>query len=257
MSSIKVFYMWWNKPQVVALFRSDPWQLTIRGINNSLRPPSTTLTAIDIPDLLALVSACENSEALSPIKVAILFGFFGFLRVSNLAPPKVSEWDYTRHTAWSDVTPSASGVLFSLKWSKSRQHAHHPVSIPLPALANSPLCPLTAWRAYVRTLPPPQSPPFCPLLMSPGLTSRIPITIPQIRAMFHRVAALAGLSDRGHTPHSLRRGGATSSYQAGVDLQSIKTHGTWVSDAVNFYLFAQPKFTTPVVNNFIKHLSKI
>ena len=68
--------------------------------------------------------------------------------------------------------------------------------------------------------------------------------------MFHKVAALAGLAHRGRTPHSLRRGGATFSYQSGVLIAHIKTHGTWVSSVVDNYLLGQPLFDTPVASMF-------
>ena len=73
-----------------------------------------------------------------------------------------------------------------------------------------------------------------------------PLTISKFRASFHQIMSSAGLSNRGYTPHSLRRGGASFAHQAGVLIPHIKSHGTWRSEAINAYLLSQPKFDTPV-----------
>ena len=255
MSSVKTLYIWWDKPGVVDIFSSDPWALTIRGIMNSVRPGPPATTAVAPEHLLAMLEVCAPFPQLSPFKLGFIFGFLGFFRVSNLAPPKSSKFDRTRHTTWADISTSPLGVVVSLKWTKSRQHALHPVSIPLPALGSSPLCPLQAWEEYVRALGSFTPSLDSPLLLSTGDNAGTIITIPQFRATFHRVAALAGLADCGYTPHSLRRGGASFSYKVGVKIPAIKTHGTWKSSAVDSYLLSQPLFQTPVVRAFIKFLS--
>ena len=246
LSSVKTLYVWWSKPSVVALFRSDAWSHMIRGISNTVRPSPPNRSAMSIPDLMAILSAARDLPNFLTVRVGILFGFFGYLRVSNLAQARLTDWDPSRHPTWADVATSSEGVILSLRWSKTRQHSQDPVAIPMAALGSSPLCPLRAWVEYRLAL---ESTPFTapvPLLVSTSCPIGSPVTIPQFRAALHRVAAAAGLSSRGYTPHSLRRGSATFSYQAGVQVGHIKTHGTWLSNAVNAYLQPQPKLDTPV-----------
>ena len=240
---------------MVGLFRSDAWALTLRGISNTVRPTTPNRSAVNIGDLLALVKATAGIQHLLPVQVGILFGFFGFLRVSNLAPPKISDWDPSRHTTWSDVSASREGILLTIHWSKTRQHAQVPAAVPLVALGSSPICPLRAWLEYRQALSQYELPSSTPLLVSTVQPVGIPLTIPQFRAALHDLATVAGLSHCRYTPHSLRRGGATFSYQAGVHIEHIKTHSTWLSDAVNAYLQAQPGFATPVALNFGRLLS--
>ena len=204
LSSVKTLYIWWDKPGVVAIISSDPWALSIKGIMNSVRPGPLATTAVAPEHLLAMLQVSAPFPHLSPFRLGLIFGFLGFLRVSNLAPPKSSEFDSTRHTTWADISTSPQGVVISLKWTKSRQHASHPVSIPLPALGLSPFCPLRAWEEYVRALGSFSLARDSPLLLSVGNNVGAVITIPQFRATFHKVAALAGLADLGYTPHSLR-----------------------------------------------------
>ena len=168
--------------------------------------------------------------------------------------PKVLDWDPSRHTAWSDITASDEGIVISLKWTKTRQHNPHPAAIPMPALDNSILCPLRAWSEYVDLLGGLGLGRDVPLLLSTAAPKGQPISAPQFRATFHRVALLAGLGKANHTPHSLRRGGATFSYEAGVLIPFIKRHGTWTSSAVEGYLLGRPFFDTPVARTFGKLL---
>ena len=48
------------------------------------------------------------------------------------------------------------------------------------------------------------------------------VTVPMLRIIVRRAAHLAGLSAFGYTPHSLRRGGASFSYLAGVPVDHIR-----------------------------------
>ena len=188
-------------------------------------------------------------------KIALLFGFMGYLRVSNLAPNTITDFDKLRHTTWGDIWPSNYGIIFSLKWSKTRQCATNTVSIPLPALGESELCPLRAWREYSSRLTGVDITPETPILLSMVHPIGKPITVPVIREFMRRAAEAVGLSAQAYTPHSLRRGGASFSFNMGVPLEFIKFHGTWESNAVNAYLTGQPRFNTPVARAFVDILA--
>ena len=257
LSAVKILYTWWQKHHIVKLFQSDAWSLTLRGITNSVRPSQTNKSTISIQDLIIIIQSCSFSLDLLPFKVGILLGFFGFLRVSNLAPPKVSDWDPSRHTTWDDVHVSDKGILFKIRWSKTRQSSSDSAVIPLPALGSSPLCPLRAWLLYQAALEATQLQTPTPLLVAITGSPGTPLTIPKFRAGFHQIMAAAGLSDRGYTPHSLRRGGASFLHQAGVLIPHIKTHGTWRSDAINAYLLSQPRFDTPIAKAFTRLLRNV
>jgi integrase len=52
---------------------------------------------------------------------------------------------------------------------------------------------------------------------------------------FHYWIARIGLPVDQYAPHSLRRGGATAMFEAGVPRATISKHGRWVSDAIDGY----------------------
>ena len=252
LAAVKMFYQWWGKTDVVGSMVSPAWDLTIKGLN-TIRPSFDKRAALTIEHLAQLVDVCLDDLSLAPLRVALTFGFFGFLRISNLAPPTTLGFDAARHTSFGDSLFN-QGLMLNIKWSKTRQNAKHTISIPLPALTVSDLCPVRAWNSYVTKLNDCDIKVNTPLLVTTKPKGR-PITIPSLRKMFHKACYEAHLEGAGYTPHSLRRGGATTAYHAGVSIDSIKFHGTWRSEAVQDYLFSQPIFSTPVAHTFTKLLN--
>ena len=55
----------------------------------------------------------------------------------------------------------------------------------------------------------------------------------------------AACGNKGYTPHSLRRGGATFFAEKGVPLPAIKRHGKWRSDAIELYLKRMTQKSSP------------
>ena len=201
------------------------------------------------------MARCDAERELLPLHLALVFGYFGYLRISNLAPDTIAGFDPSRNTCWSDVLLAKEGIMLILRWSKTLQAESGSTPIPLPAIPDSQLCPVLAWERYVGALPMVREPSSTPLLLAVGIQSGKPIISHKLRAMFHRMVCHVGLGEAGHTPHSLRRGGATDSLALGVPLQHIKTQGTWPSSAVERYLIKTPIFTTPVATAFKKSFS--
>ena len=246
LSPVKAFYFERSLTRVQRLFTSPGWSAMVKGLSNTVRPTEDRRTAVTLEQLEVMVEFCNRDVALLPLKVALVFGFFGFLRLSNLAPPTAGEFDPSRHTSWDDVLASKDGVIIKLKWTKTLQSVKGSTPVPLPALSGSPVCPRAAWEEYVDELPWVPCTASTPLLLTTALPSGLVVTAPRLRAMFNKVAAAVGLSGEGLTPHSLRRGRATRSFLSGVPLAHIKAHGTWRSAAVEQYLLQTPRFNTPV-----------
>ena len=251
MSAVKALYQWWGIQEVVDSLSTQAWRMTVKGLINTIRPSYDKRAAMDPDALWTIIETCTWHTVYTPLIVALSFGFFGFLRISNLAPQTAADFDPKRHTTVGDVLLQNQGLILNLKWSKTRQNCRNAISIPLPALGRSLLCPLKAWLTYMRQRQDIKITVDSPLLLN---EAGKPITIPVLRRLFHDACELAGMADVGYTPHSLRRRGATFAYHAGVQLDSIKHHGTWRSNTVDSYLFAQPIFESPVAVSFQKLL---
>ena len=233
---------------------SPPWTLTLRAIAYSAGPQPDHRSAVTNKDLIKLVAVCDTDLSLDPLRVALVFGFLGYLSISNLAPPTAQSFDPARHSSWADVRPSKQDLLLDLKWTETLQTQRGVTTIPLAALQDNRICPVATWELYHHILPWVAPHKTTPLLLTTAPPVGKTISSSTLRAMFHRAAESAGSSDKGYTPHSLRRGGASFCFQAGAPLGHIKKHGTLTSHAVDRYLLQHQAFQTPVAQAFCNAL---
>ena len=203
--------------------------ITMLHVPNQCLPITTTI----------LQQICQVCSALGPLgrvlKCAFLFGFFGLLRQSNLAPKHESSFDPHRHTCRGDVIFHHPGLVIIQKWSKTQQRGGQPHLIPLPTIVGSPLCPVAAYTAMLEIAPTHHR--NQPLLCAPGSCEPgQPLTTTWLRQSFAIIMDTLGHDIAQYSLHSLRRGGATTSYQAGVAFTEIQRHGGWKSNAFWDYI---------------------
>lgn len=210
-----------------------------RGLRLTIRSGGHRKPPMTIPHLVRLVEYCEKHAKFLVLSVALVVGFLAFLRASNLAPPSPRLFDKDRHTTMGDVRITPDGVLVYIKWTKTFQEAGEQITIPLPEIPNSKLCPKAILLKYMQSFERRRITERTPLLLSTGTPRGQVIGLPTLRSLFRQALSATQLSPEGYTLHSLRRGGATESYRAGVPLDHVKQHGTWRSDAVLRYISTQ------------------
>ena len=209
--------------EVILMQRALP--LTMRHTPKRSKP-------ITMDMLRGLCAACDTLGDIGPIfKLAFVLAFFGFLRQSNLAPKHAGQFDATRHPTRGDLQVAPPGLLFHLKWSKTRQAAHVPEVIPIPSAPGQTVDPVAAYSRVLQTTPTRHT--SDPLLMLPN---RRVITTTALQRILKLLIAGMGHEAADYTMHSFRRGGATASYNAGVKYIDIKRHGTWASDSFWLYV---------------------
>ena len=76
------------------------------------------------------------------------------------------------------------------------------------------------------------------------------VTVRWLAAMMRFLLTEVGADSSVYSLHSLRRGGATQAYQAGVDFLSIKRHGKWHSEAFWAYVTAPKAENSKVAKAF-------
>ena len=174
------------------------------------------------------------------------FSFFSFLRLSNIIPHSVASFDLTRHLARSDIIFAHDTAVILIKWSKTIQDRKKTTTISIPNLGKSPLCPINALLNMLQKIPAHKN---APLFMLNKKTVVTTLTDSVARKHLKQVSQILGL-DPPLTFHSFRKAGATWAFQHGVPLEHIKSHGTWVSDAVYTYLHASVSAKSPVASAF-------
>ena len=198
------------------------------------RPLSVTDRPIMTVDTLhSFISACKFIPFGNIYAAVFLIAYFGFLRISNLAPHAYKDFDQSRHLTPSDVTFSKHFMSLSLKWSKTNQFRDKIQTITLPRLKHSILCPVRALKSALAMYnPSPHEPLF--QIYSSGRWAVL--TDSRIRKVLSKLNSKLGFPKNKFTFHTFRRSGATLAYRSNASLQSIKDHGSWTSDCVWTYI---------------------
>ena len=147
--------------------------------------------------------------------------FFLFLRLSNLLPHTVRAFDVTRQLARGDLIITKNSALLIVKWSKTIQNHRDIVTLPLPCLGSSLLCPIAALNRMILRYPASNND---PLFILPRNTYHIPLTDSITRKHLKSVSKILNISPP-LTFHAFRRAGVSWAFQNGAPLEFIKK--TW------------------------------
>ena len=209
-----------------------------------LAPPRRS--SLDIQLLQNILQSCEKFRFPSIFQPLYLLCFFSFLRLSNILPHSVASFDHTRHLARGDYISTSNGAVLLIKWSKTLQNRKDIVTIPIPSLGESHLCPTVALDRMTRLYPVSDNE---PLFIIPGIQGLLPLTDSVARKHLKDISNHLGLS-KTLKFHDFRRAGASWAFQNGVPLEHIMKHGTWRSDAIWSYLSSAPSLESPVCRAF-------
>lgn len=219
----------------VSAFASIEVSDMMSSIKNNIRHVPLKRNPVSI-DMLPVIVYNVMADPHGPtVAFAIIIMFLTFLRQSNLAPRNKSKYDSTRHLARRDVHVTEDGLLFNIKWSKTQQ-AVATTSVAAPAMPGRVICPLAAYHRMIAHAP--TQSPHQPLL---SFIDGSPLPVSYIDRVWDTALQGMGIPPRVYTLHSLRRGGATEVYAAGVaSIAEIQQHGNWQSSAVYQYLPTDP-----------------
>ena len=198
------------------------------------RPLSITKRHImDLTTLKEIILYCPRFADPITMKAIFLTAFFGFFRMSYLAPHSIFEFDPSRYFTGGDIFFQEKIVKLSVKWSKALPSGDQVRVITLPRLANKVICPYLALHAATQLYTPSSSE---PLFQTQTGHHCHPMTDSRVCKTLSRIIQLMGFPKGFYTFHSFRRSGATLAYQVQVPLSDIKDHGTWTSDCVWSYI---------------------
>ncbi len=165
--------------------------------------------------------------------VLFLLAFFLMARKSNLVPDSRSKFDSLKHLQRRDITLKDNMMLVNLKWSKTNQFGARIHRVPILAIPNSVLCPVSAYAKILQSIPLPTTAPIFVHSQSAGW---VPLSYSQFQRRLKDLILSSGREPAAYSSHSFRRGGASFASQAGVPREVIKLIGDWRSDAVDAYL---------------------
>ena len=204
----------------------------IRSININSKFSPTPRGVFDIQTLYHISLSCDILHDPPLFRAIFLTAFFGFLRMSNIAPHSSSKFDPCTHFLRQDLIFAPPGAHLLIKWTKTLQNhkSHH--WIQLPSLANHFLCPVRALKTLLNSRP---LPPTAPLFANKFQPYNQVIDT-HIRDALKKVLDHRNISPKGHGFHTFRRSGATLAFDNNVKIQNIMAHGLWRSSAIWTYL---------------------
>ena len=186
----------------------------------------------DIRTIYLISMSCHILPDPLLFRAIFLVSFYGFLRMSNIAPHSLSKFDPNKHFLRKDLIFGPPGAYLIMKWSKTLQSSESYHIVRLPSISNLFLCPVTALKALLNSRPLPSTFPLFATIHSPH--SQVIDTV--IRDALKTVLRHRGFSTVGYPFHTFRRSGATFAFEHNVQLQNIMDHGTWRSSAVWSYI---------------------
>ncbi len=162
------------------------------------------------PDILLKMFAYLNVQNADDLVVwaICLVGFYGLLRISNILPPSVGEFEPGKHLTRGNFMVAGDCLIITLGWAKNNQFGERVVKVPLPRLKDHVLCPVTAVvktfdRSSEANL---NGPAFMRRSKNGKLT---PVLYDWFRNRFLGLIKNCGLDNARFGTHSLRRGGAS------------------------------------------------
>ena len=194
--------------------------------------------------LMRALSGIPNERV---YKAVMLMGFFGFYRLSSLVPPSKAAFSPSRFPTHGDVIWGAPSAHIVTKCTKSMQTSGHSQIVQLPALREELICPVAALRGLVSVRPHHRDLPL--FTISQGDSTQI-LTATKVRLILRQAVSKLGLHPSEFGFHAFRRSGACWAFDHNIDLDYIKTHGGWKSDAIWRYLVKTPAAASAVAKTF-------
>lgn len=217
---------------------------TMIGISRVHGKPKDKAAALTPTDLQKMVGALPQDSSLLAVRdnAILQIGYFGALRRSEIINI------HYEHIQWKN-----EGIEILLPISKTDQaHEGQYVAIPY---GNDILCPVKSLETWLV-----QSNIKCGAIfrriMKNQKISEVSLTALSVNHIIHRCAVLANLPNADEiTPHSLRRGLATSAASANASIKTIMRAGRWKQvNTVMEYIEASERFSENAAKNVLQQL---
>ena len=204
----------------------------IRCISINSRFLPTPRGVFDIKTLHLISLSCDMLTDPLLFRAIFLTAFWGFFRMSNIAPHSSKKFDARRHFLRQDLVFHNESAHLIIKWTQTLQDSNSYHVIQLPSIKNIYLCPARALRSLLSSRPLPPKAPFFANNFPPFSL----IIDTHIRDALKTILTSRNIHLQGHGFQTFRRSGATYVFNHNVPPQNIMAHGLWRSSAIWTYL---------------------
>ena len=205
-------------------------QEALRGAQRFLSKP----TVQKLPMFPSLVSALVASTQWgSPMRCLYLTLWFTFARLASLIPT-VTPYSPGSHLSWGNITFYRDAVKIVLSKTKTIQCKERSLQFVIPEHSNKSVCLFTQLKAWFSASPHTQSTDPVFLIVHCGVYK--PLNRQLADPVLKSAIAALGLDPTKFGWSSFRRGGATTGFLATGDVEALREHGDWRSNAYTRYL---------------------
>ena len=216
-----------------AVHRGRRYYKTILGLRKKMIHEIKQAKPITISQLKAISHLVNiNDQKQLAIWVAMLFGFFMFLRKSNLVPT-ARVHDPWHQLSRRDIKLQGDLILVLIKWSKTNQFGEK-MQYPIYARKTPEICPVHLLKVMISRIPAGAT----HNLFSHWCQGQIvPITYGKLQEQMREWFQLVGVEDpECYSSHLLRCGGSNHAFKTKIPDRTIKILGNWASDCYKRYI---------------------
>ena len=218
------------------IVRGKLYNKAIQGIRRLLQHEIKKAQPVTMEMLQQMVRFVNpNDDKQVATWTSILYGFFLFLRKSNLVPI-ARKHDDKHQLSRQDITYHQGVLVARIKWSKTNQFGEEILPVPVVRKEGSQICPV-AWLLYmVRRNPVAGNHNlFSYIDTSTGLVT--PVTYHDLTELLRHLLRQIGVQEvQRFSSHSLRRGGTSHAFARQIPETIIQRLGMWASTAYKRYI---------------------
>ena len=208
--------------------------LYVKASRRTMSTQSHPKSPIQPAHLVLLPSVLTASSPLhAAFYAAILVQFFTCLRKSNLLPASRYALKSHMHLKRSDIIFTQDAMILVLPWTKTLQNKDNILTLAIAKIKGAVIDPVATYQKFVAENPvPPNYPAFAYRQANQIciLTQQVYIDI--LKQSLEKL----GIPSASYSSHSIRRGATSLLFEQGLEIDLIKLHGTWKSDAYTKYL---------------------
>ena len=204
---------------------------SLKGLKAQLSRPVHQKLPVSVEHMTKFYSALDlRKEKHLSCWCAMLLAFFGCLRLSNLVPTSLSQFDPLKHLKRDDVVISDNVMLVFFKWAKTNQNSGKVSWIPISPVSDPRFNIIVHFENLLNSVKAPKSAP----LFSYG--KDVFHTRYSLVRLLNVCLSQAGLASADYSWHSFRRGAAVFAFELGLADSAVQLLGDWSSSAFKNYL---------------------
>jgi hypothetical protein len=137
----------------IVAFQSELIAFSFRSLEINVPSQYKVKPTLTFQQVYDLIYVMASHPLFLLYKMAVLMGFIGMLRVSNVALVSIKQFQFSKHLTRGDLQIFEQGIKVQLRWSKTMQNYRQGAEVVLPYIKTSNICPVATLLALNQQFP--------------------------------------------------------------------------------------------------------